>query len=80
MKNNNIWVTLNNKLTKIFSFENQTQLAEFLLKIAKHADQIGHHPDVTIFKCKEMKIELITHDKNQITDLDYSLAKYIDSI
>lgn len=32
MKNNNIWVTLNNKLTKIFSFENQTQLAEFLLK------------------------------------------------
>lgn len=41
MKNNNIWVTLNNKLTKIFSFENQTQLAEFLLKIAKHADQIG---------------------------------------
>ena len=74
------WNIENNRLTKSFSFENQTQLSKFLIKIAKHADQIGHHPDITIFKCREMKIELFTHDKNQITDLDYSLAKYIDSI
>ncbi len=74
------WQIQNNKLTKIFSFENQTELSKFLLKIAKHADQIGHHPDVTIYKCREMKIELFTHDKNQITALDYSLADYIDSI
>ncbi len=74
------WYLQNNKLTKIFTFENQTALSEFLLKIAKHADQIGHHPDVTIYKCREMKIELFTHDKNQITALDYSLADYIDSI
>jgi pterin-4a-carbinolamine dehydratase len=50
------------------------------LKIAKHADQVGHHPDVTIFKCSMMKIELFTHDKNQVTELDYLLADYIDSI
>ncbi len=74
------WHLQNNKLTKIFSFENQTELSKFLLKIAKHADQIGHHPDVTIYKCREMKIELFTHDKNQVTALDYSLADYIDSI
>ena len=74
------WNIENNRLTKSFSFKNQTQLSEFLIKIAKHADQIDHHPDVTIFKCREMKIELFTHDKNQITDLDYSLANYIDSI
>ncbi len=74
------WQIQNNKLTKIFSFKNQTALSEFLLKIAKHADQIGHHPDVTIYKCREMKIELFTHDKNQITALDYSLAAYIDLI
>ncbi len=74
------WHLQNNKLTKIFSFENQTELSKFLLKIAMHADQIGHHPDVTIYKCREMKIELFTHDKNQVTALDYSLADYIDSI
>ncbi len=74
------WNIENNRLTKSFSFVNQTELSEFLLKIAKHADEVGHHPDVTIFKCSIMKIELFTHDKNQITKLDYSLADYIDSI
>jgi 4a-hydroxytetrahydrobiopterin dehydratase len=74
------WNIENNRLTKSFSFTNQTELSEFLLKIAKHADQVRHHPAVTIFKCSKMKIELFTHDKNQITELDYSLADFIDSI
>ena len=72
------WEVQNNRLTKSFSFENQTQLAEFFLKIAKQADKIGHHPDITVFKCSQMKIELFTHDKQQITALDYTIAEYID--
>ena len=74
------WKIENNRLTKTFSFENQTNLSEFLLKISTYADRVGHHPDVTIYKCSEMKLELFTHDKNQITELDYSLADFIDSI
>ena len=74
------WKIENNRLTKQFSFENQTQLVEFLLIIAKKADEIGHHPDVSIFKCSQLKIELFTHDKNEITELDHSLAGFIDSI
>lgn len=74
------WHVQNNRLTRQFSFENQTQLTEFLLKVAKQADKIGHHPDVTIFKCSQMRIELFTHDKNEITGLDYVLAEFIDSI
>ena len=74
------WQLQNNRLTKQFSFENQTKAMEFLLKIAKHADNIGHHPDVSIFKCSQIQIELFTHDKNEITELDYTLAEYIDSL
>lgn len=74
------WEVQNNRLTKSFSFQNQTQLADFFLKVAKYADEIGHHPDITIFQCSKMKIELFTHDKNQITALDYKLADYIDLI
>ncbi len=72
------WKIENNRLTKNFSFENQTELVKFLLKVAKHADKIGHHPDVVIHKCSQMKIELFTHDKNEITEKDYSLAEFID--
>jgi pterin-4a-carbinolamine dehydratase len=55
-------------------------LAEFFLKVALHADQFGHHPDVTVFQCSKMKIELFTHDQQKITELDYTLAEYIDSL
>lgn len=74
------WLIENDKLVKQFSFESQTKLAEFFKMIAVHADKINHHPDVTIFKCSQLKIELFTHDKNAITEKDYSLAEYIDSI
>jgi 4a-hydroxytetrahydrobiopterin dehydratase len=74
------WQVLNNRLTKQFSFKNQTELAYFLLQVAKHADKVQHHPDVFIFNCSKMKIELFTHDKNEITALDDALARFIDSI
>jgi 4a-hydroxytetrahydrobiopterin dehydratase len=72
------WKTQNNRLTKSFTFENQTQLAEFFLKVARYADKIGHHPDVNVFQCSKIKIELFTHDKQDITELDYELATEID--
>ena len=74
------WEIQNNRLTNSFTFKNQTQLAEFFLKVALYADQLGHHPDVTVFQCSKMKIELFTHDQKKITELDYTLAEYIDSL
>lgn len=72
------WLIENDKLVKQFSFKNQRKLAEFFGIIAIHADEVNHHPDVSIFKASKMKIELSTHDKDSITELDYSLAKFID--
>ena len=74
------WTIENNRLTKHFEFKTQTLLCEFLLKVAQKADQIGHHPDVSIYKCSKLKIELITHDKGSVTALDYKLAGIIDLI
>ena len=74
------WTIENNRLTKHFEFKTQTLLCEFLLKVAQQADQIGHHPDVSIYKCSKLKIELFTHDKGSVTALDYKLAGIIDLI
>lgn len=72
------WLIENDKLVKQFSFKSQTKLVDFLKVIAIQADEVNHHPDVSIFKASKMKIELSTHDKDSITELDYSLAKFID--
>lgn len=72
------WLTHKNKLTKTVLFQNQTDLAKFLLNIAEIADKTNHHPDYVIRKCSELEISLSTHDANRITDKDYALAEIID--
>lgn len=72
------WLTHENKLKKIILFKTQTDLAKFLLNIAKIADKMNHHPDYQIRKCSELDISLSTHDENGITEKDYALAEKID--
>lgn len=71
---------INGKLIRNFEFKSQTELAQFLLKIAKYADEIHHHPDCKIHKGFQLEITLFTHDKNEITQSDHQLAEYIESI
>jgi len=71
---------IDGKLVSNFKFESQTELAQFLLKVAKQADKINHHPDCKIHKGFQLEITLFTHDKNEITELDRQLAHFIDSL
>jgi 4a-hydroxytetrahydrobiopterin dehydratase len=74
------WKINEGKLTNNFKFKSQTDLAEFLLKIAIYADKINHHPDCKIHKAFQLEISLFTHDKNEITRLDYQLSEFICSL
>jgi 4a-hydroxytetrahydrobiopterin dehydratase len=74
------WETVNGKLLTNLKFKSQTELVEFLLKVAHLADEMNHHPDCKIHKAFQLEISLFTHDKNEITDLDYQLSQKIDRI
>lgn len=74
------WKVIDEKLVNNFKFKSQTELAQFLLKVANYADEINHHPDCKIHKAFQLEILLFTHDKNEITDLDYQLAQKIDGM
>jgi 4a-hydroxytetrahydrobiopterin dehydratase len=74
------WEIKNNRLTQEFDFKNQTELATFMLEIAKRADTLDHHPDMTITKCSHLKIELFTHTENKVSDLDFNMSEIINSI
>lgn len=72
------WNVMDGKLVKNFKFKSQTELAQFLLKVAASADEMNHHPDCKIHKAFQLEITLFTHDKNEITSLDHQLAEKID--
>ncbi|WP_291129918.1 4a-hydroxytetrahydrobiopterin dehydratase [Flavobacterium sp. UBA7682] len=74
------WITKDGKLVNTFEFKSQTALAEFILKIAKQADKIDHHPDYKIFKAFTVEITLFTYSKKNITELDHQLADYISAL
>jgi 4a-hydroxytetrahydrobiopterin dehydratase len=74
------WNIIDGKLVNNFKFKSQTELANFLLKVAKYADEINHHPDCKVHKAFQLEITLYTYDKNEITNLDYQLAEKIDDL
>lgn len=74
------WIVVEGKLVNNFKFKSQTELAQFLVKVANYADEINHHPDCKIQKAFQLEITLYSHDQNKITDLDYQLAEKIVSL
>lgn len=74
------WNVIDGKLVNNFKFKTQTELAQFLLKVANYADEINHHPDCKIHKAFQLEITLYSHDKNKITELDHQLAQKIDTL
>jgi 4a-hydroxytetrahydrobiopterin dehydratase len=74
------WNEINGKLVQNFKFKSQTEMAEFLLKVARYADDINHHPDCKIHKAFQLEITLYSHDKNEITPVDHQLAEHITTV
>ena len=60
------WSIIANRFRTVIKFANQTELALFLVEVAKLADQMDHHPDLTIRHCCELSISVYSHDQQKI--------------
>ena len=69
----------NGALKKVFSFKNYRQSFAFVSQVALLAEKYNHHPKI-ILEYNSVEIELISHDKNVVTQRDIDLAEQIDKI
>ena len=69
----------NGALKKIFSFKNYRQSFAFVSQVVLLAEKYNHHPKI-ILEYNSVEIELISHDKNVVTQRDIDLAEQIDKI
>lgn len=74
------WSIITNSYRTVIHFSNQTELALFLVEVARLADQMDHHPDVIIRHCNELSIAVYSHDRRQITPRDERLVNGINAI
>ena len=52
---------------------------DFINSVAKKAEEVNHHPDLTVGYCK-INIEITSHDLGGVTTGCIELAKSIESI
>ena len=58
-------------------FANFAEALEFVNKVGALAEAADHHPDIT-FGWGYAEIDLTTHDRGGVTDMDIALARKID--
>ncbi|SUZ54606.1 uncharacterized protein METZ01_LOCUS7460 [marine metagenome] len=75
----NNWIIEENSLKRNFVFEDFVETFHFMEKVAKQAEKMNHHPSWSNTYNK-LQIILTTHDIGGISELDFKLAKKIDSI
>lgn len=73
------WKILNGKLHKEFEFDDFEDAISFINKVATIAESLYHHPEIWN-SYNRVVIDLITHDEEGITDLDFAFAKHVDSL
>ncbi len=79
-KNSAMWEEEEDRLVRVFRFNNFIDAFAFMTKVALTAEKLGHHPDWSN-SYNEVRIRLGTHEGEEpITDKDHFLAAAIDNI
>lgn len=78
-KSVNNWEIKDNKLFRKYEFDTFMNAIDFINQVAEIAEAMDHHPLIkNVYNTLEF--ELWSHDKNAITDTDYSLAEAIETL
>ena len=73
------WRLSGKRISRLFVFEDFMQGIRFLNRVARLAEAMNHHPDITI-NYNKIKLSLTTHDEGGLTMKDFRLARRISRI
>jgi 4a-hydroxytetrahydrobiopterin dehydratase len=73
------WRLAGRRIVRVVRYEGFMQGVELLNEVAKLAEEMDHHPDVTV-SYGRMRISLTTHDAGGLTELDFKLASRIEEV
>ena len=65
-------------IRKEFDFDTFEAAATFVQHVASIANEIGHYPEILIYKKGSVRITATTHDEGGITDNDIALIESVE--
>ncbi len=73
------WTVENGKLHKEFKFDNFVSAFGFMTQLALIAESMNHHPEwFNVYN--RVTIDMMTHDADGISDLDFEFATHADAL
>ncbi|MBN1681305.1 MAG: 4a-hydroxytetrahydrobiopterin dehydratase [Anaerolineae bacterium] len=63
-----------------YMFKNFTQAMQFANAVAFLAETADHHPDMVIHGYKHVRVSVMSHDRQGITERDFKLITQIDNL
>ena len=73
------WKIREHQLEKEFIFQSYMEGLEFVNKVAKIAESLDHHPDISL-GYKKVKVKTSTHEPKGFTTLDFDLIRSIEEM
>lgn len=73
------WERDGEAITRTFKGEDFVSSVEFVRRLVEPAEEMGHHPDLTI-SWNEVSVTITTHSEGGLTANDFALAKRIDAV
>jgi 4a-hydroxytetrahydrobiopterin dehydratase len=73
------WRLSDNRIERTLTFEGFPAAIEFVVRLARDAEEMNHHPDIDI-RWNKVKLVLFTHSAGGLTDQDFLLARRIDKL
>lgn len=71
------WVLKDGKLNKTFHFKSFIRAFGWMTQIAIWAEKLKHHPEwFNVYN--KVEVNLVTHDVDGISELDFALAKKME--
>jgi 4a-hydroxytetrahydrobiopterin dehydratase len=75
------WAAVSEKdaISKTFKFGDFNEAFGFMTRVALKADQLDHHPEwFNVYN--RVEVVLTTHDADGVSELDVTMAKFMDSV
>jgi 4a-hydroxytetrahydrobiopterin dehydratase len=73
------WQVCQGKLNKEFRFKDFVDAFGFMTRVALVAEAMNHHPEWFNVYAR-VRVDLATHDAGGITELDFALAKRMETL
>jgi 4a-hydroxytetrahydrobiopterin dehydratase len=74
------WTRNGNQIVREIVAEDFVSAIGIVNSIAIIAECMDHHPDILIYGWNKIRVVSTTHDRGGLTELDFKLAKKIESL